>query len=76
MTLTLQEAYARLKEHFGTHRDAAEYLKMTEQHYNALRNGRANIPSWREEQIISKAEALESVTPSSQEPQPKAQARP
>lgn len=63
--MTLQEAYARLKEHFGSHRAAAPYLKMTEQHYNALRKGRAPVPPWREEQIITKAMSLDpcSTTP-------------
>ncbi len=75
--MTLQEAYAHLKDCFGSHRAAAEHLKMTEQHYNALRNGRANMPAWREDQIILKASKLESCqSPAVPPMEPKSEARP
>jgi len=54
--MTLTEAYALLRKYFGTHRDAAKHLGMAEQHYNALRNGRANMNSRTAEFIILKAQ--------------------
>lgn len=56
--MTLSEAYRHLKKHFGTHGAAAEYLGFAGQHYDALRNGRANMPQRTAEYIIMKAQAL------------------
>ena len=53
--MNLPDAYARLRDRYGTHGAAAKYLNMTEQHYNALRNGRANMPPRTAEFIIMKA---------------------
>ena len=53
--MILSEAYGQLRVRFKTHGAAAKYLGMTEQHYNALRNGRANIPPRTAEYIILKA---------------------
>lgn len=61
--MTLQEAYLLLKKRLGSHRAAARHLKMTEQHYNAIRNGRANVPLWREDQILLKASELDPCPP-------------
>ena len=58
MTLTLPDAYARLREHFGTHGAAAKHLGMTEQHYNALRNGRANMSIRTADYILLKAQEV------------------
>lgn len=58
MTLTLPDAYARLRDHFGTHGAAAKYLGMTEQHYNALRNGRANMSLRTADYILMKAQEV------------------
>ena len=56
--MTLPEAYARLREHFGSHGTAAKHIGMTEQHYNALRNGRANMPERTKDYILLKATNL------------------
>lgn len=74
--MTLQEAYARLKDRLGSHRAAAGYLKMTEQHYNAIRRGRANVPPWREDQIILKASELDSGPVPTPAAEPTCEARP
>lgn len=58
MTMTLPDAYARLREHFGTHGAAAKHLGMTEQHYNALRNGRANMANRTADYILLKAQEI------------------
>lgn len=63
MTLTLPDAYARLREHFGTHGAAAKHLGMTEQHYNALRNGRANMATRTADYILLKAQEVAGITP-------------
>ena len=56
--MELSEAYMRLRNHFGSHGSAAKHLGMTEQHYNALRNGRANMPDRTADYIILKAKEL------------------
>ena len=58
MTLTLPDAYARLRDHFGTHGAAAKHLGITEQHYNALRNGRANMSIRTADYILMKAQEI------------------
>lgn len=58
MTLTLPDAYARLRDHFGTHGAAAKHLGITEQHYNALRNGRANMSNRTADYILLKAQEI------------------
>ena len=76
MTLTLPEAYARLREHFGTHGAAAKHLGMTEQHYNALRNGRANMSIRTADYILLKAQEVTDhpipPPPSAEAPNPEA----
>lgn len=56
--MILSEAYSRLREHFGSHGAAAKYLGLTEQHYNALRSGRANMPKRTADYILMKAQDL------------------
>ena len=58
MTLTLPDAYALLRDHFGTHGAAAKHLGITEQHYNALRNGRANMSIRTADYILMKAQEI------------------
>ncbi len=62
--MNLPDAYMRLREYFGSHGAAAKYLGMTGQHYTALRNGRANMPAWRADYIILKAQDLPTNVPS------------
>ena len=59
--MDLSNAYALLYQRFGTHGAAAQYLGMTQQHYAALRNGRANVPARTAEYIILKAQELSGV---------------
>lgn len=56
--MTLIEAYTLLRSRFGTHGAAAKYLGLTEQHYNALRNGRVSIPPRTAEYIRLKAQEV------------------
>lgn len=56
--MILSDAYTRLREHFGTHGAAAEYLGLNGNHYEALRNGRANMPQRTADYIVMKAQAL------------------
>lgn len=56
--MTLSDAYDHLRKHLGTHGAAAKYLGMTEDHYNALRNGRANMPKRTADYILMKAQEL------------------
>ena len=57
--MNLPEAYTQLRERFGSHGAAAKFLGMTEQHYNALRNGRANMPQRTADYIILKASEVD-----------------
>ena len=54
--MTLSEAYECLRDRFGSHGAAAKHLGMTEQHYNALRNGRANMPARTANYILMSAQ--------------------
>lgn len=54
--MTLSEAYECLRDRFGSHCAAAKHLGMTEQHYNALRNGRANMPARTANYILMSAQ--------------------
>jgi hypothetical protein len=67
--VNLSDAYARLRDRFGSHGAAAKELGLTQQHYNALRNGRANIPRRTADYIILKALELE-FKPPAPEPRP------
>lgn len=74
--MNLPEAYTQLRERFGSHGAAAKFLGMTEQHYNALRNGRANMPQRTADYIILKASELESCqTPAVPPMEPQSEAR-
>lgn len=57
--MNLSEAYAHLRDRFGSHGAAAKELGMTQQHYNALRNGRANMPKRTADYIILKASEVD-----------------
>lgn len=76
--MTLSEAYALLRKHYKSHGAAAKNLGMTQQHYNALRNGRANMRKQTEDYILLKAEqvAAEEMPPVAQSmppgPEPRA----
>ena len=61
--MTLPEAYTRLRDQFGSHGAAAKHLGMTEQHYNALRNGRANMPKRTADYILLKAQEFPAEIP-------------
>ena len=74
--MTLPEAYARLRGHFGSHGAAAKYLGMTEQHYNALRNGRANMPERTADYIVLKTAELNDCPAHAIPPDSPSEARP
>ncbi len=74
--MNLPEAYTQLRERFGSHGAAAKFLGMTEQHYNALRNGRANMPQRTADYIILKASEVDPCQGAAPPPEQAAEARP
>ena len=56
--MTLEQAFARLKEKLGTDRRCAEYLGITENYFNALKTGRRKISERNTLWFITKAEKL------------------
>ena len=74
--MTLPEVYARLREHFGSHGAVAKHLGMTEQHYNALRKGRANMPERTKDYILLKAATLNDCPVPAVPPDAPSEARP
>lgn len=74
--MNLPEAYMQLRERFGSHGAAAKFLGMTEQHYNALRNGRANMPQRTADYIILKASEVDPCQGAAPPPEQAAEARP
>ena len=63
--MDLATAFLILKGRFKNHSAAASALGMTRDHYRALRNGRAHIPTRTAEYIILKAQ--EAATPAGDE---------
>jgi hypothetical protein len=61
MDKALRDAFEVLRQQCGSHTAAAKYLGMTNDHYSALRNGRAGMPKRTAEYIIMKT--LEISTP-------------
>ena len=60
ISMDIKQAFLVLRERLGPDKACAEYVRMTPQHYEALRNGRAPIPERTAELIIQKAEKLSS----------------
>lgn len=56
--MTLEQAFERLKEKLGTDRKCAEYLGITENYFNALKNGRRKVSERNTLWLITKAEKL------------------
>ena len=54
--MNIKEAFAALKGRFRTDRACAQYVGLTPQHYEAMRNGRVNIPQRTADYIILKAQ--------------------
>lgn len=59
--MTIQEAFAVLRTKFGPDRECARFIGISPQHYEALRNGRANIPQRTAEYILLKAAEAEAL---------------
>lgn len=56
--MTFKESIDFLHKKFGTYRKVADYLGMTENHLNALKEGRVRLPEKTKIFIIFKAEEL------------------
>lgn len=53
--MTLNEAFEKLAQRYGTHTAAALAIGYTPEHYRGLRNGRFPIPARTEKAILDKA---------------------
>lgn len=58
--MDIKHAFAVLRDRLGPDRACASYIGITPQHYEALRNGRVNIPPRTADYICLKASQLES----------------
>lgn len=65
--MDIQRAFQIIKIFYGSHSKAASTLGFSRDHYRALRNGRAHIPTRTAEYIILKAQ--EAATPAGNEPE-------
>lgn len=57
--MTTKEAFLILRTKFGTDKACAHQIGMSEQHFEALRNGRAKIPKRTASYIILQAQAVQ-----------------
>jgi hypothetical protein len=58
--MTLQEAFEKLAQRYGTHKAAALAIGYTPEHYRGLRNGRFPVPARTEKAILDKAAEIDS----------------
>lgn len=56
--MELKQAFEVLRDNLGSHKEAANYLGMTCQHYSMLRNKRVHMPQRTADLIILKADIL------------------
>lgn len=56
--MDIKQAFSVLREHLGPDRACASLVGVKPQHYEAMRNGRVNIPARTADYIILKASGL------------------
>ncbi len=66
--MNIQEAFSFLRARLGSDRKCARFVGMTPQHFEALRNGRANIPRRTADYICLKASGLAAASSASEAP--------
>ena len=74
--MDIKKAFSVLRERLGPDRACAGHVGVSPQHYEAMRNGRVNIPQRTADYIILKASELESGPVPTPPAEPACEARP